>query len=249
MKFNILKWCDDKITQLKENDISFENGVAVMPKDFIYQDEVSMVSTYKYRNDIPDGLKKTSLLTYFMPDDNLFNRIKKIEEEIPIMKDYGGICGFDLSPSVGMLRPRQRFSILINSVFNAYCGIHGVKILPNSRVGDLGTMSMSKSFPERVNFITGKHGCNSYGFREYGLYQLCVQVHEKQPHILYVYGNVSLKEARHIFNYSKDTGFNIITFPDRRNRVRNKSKPHRIRVENGKLVKKIYEYGGRKDEC
>ncbi|MDD6733313.1 MAG: hypothetical protein PUE21_02065 [Lachnospiraceae bacterium] len=249
MKFNILKWCDDKITQLKENDISFENGVAVMPKDFIYQDEVSMVSTYKYRNDIPDGLKKTSLLTYFMPDDNLFNRIKKLEDEIYVLKEYGGICGFDLSPSVGMLRPRQRFSILINSVFNAYCGTCGIKILPNSRVGDLGTMSMTNSFPQGVNFITGKHGCNSYGFKGYGLYQLCVQIHEKQPHILYVYGSVSLKEARHIFRYSKDIGFNIITFPDRRNRVRNKSQPHRICIENNKLVKKIYEYGGRKDEC
>ena len=169
MKLNILKWCDDMITNLKENNIAFENGVAVMPKEFIYQDEVSMVSTYKYRNDIPDCLKKSSLLSYFMPDDNLFNRIKKIEVEIPIMKEYGGICGFDMSPSVGMLRPRQRFSILINSVFNAYCGLHGVKILPNSRVGDLGTMSMSKSFPEGVNFITGRHGCNLYGFKGYGL--------------------------------------------------------------------------------
>ena len=119
MKFNILEWCDDMITHLKESDIDFENGVAVLKKEFIYQDEVSMVSTYKYRNDIPNELKKTSLLTYFMPDDNLFNRIKKLEEEIPIMREYGGICGFDLSPSVGMLRPRQRFSILINSIFNA----------------------------------------------------------------------------------------------------------------------------------
>lgn len=244
MRFNILMWCDDMITQLKESDISFENGVAVMPKDFIYQDEVSMVSTYKYRNDIPDRLKKTSLLAYFMPDDNLFNRIKKVEAEIPILKEYGGICGFDLSPSVGMLRPRQRFSILINSVFNAYCGICGIKILPNSRVGDLGTMSMTKSFPSGVNFITGKHGCNSYGFREYGLYQLCLQINDKQPHILYVYGNVSLKEAKCIFRYSHDKEFSIITFPDRRNRVRNKSQPRRISIENGKLVKKIYKYGG-----
>ena len=248
MKFNILEWCDDMITHLKESDIDFENGVAVLKKEFIYQDEVSMVSTYKYRNDIPNELKKTSLLTYFMPDDNLFNRIKKLEEEIPIMREYGGICGFDLSPSVGMLRPRQRFSILINSIFNASCAIQGVKILPNSRVGDLGTMSMSKSFPDGVNFITGKHGCNSYGFKEYGLYQLCVQIHEKQPHILYVYGKVSLKEARHIFKYSRDSEFSIITFPDRRNRVRNKSKPYRISIEKGKLVKRIYEYGGTKHE-
>lgn len=247
--FNILIWSDEMISQLKEKGIRFENGVAVIPEKFIYQDKVSMISTYKYRNDIPDRLKSTSLLAYFMPDDNLFNRIRKLETEIPIMKEYGGICGFDLSPSVGMLRPRQRFSILINSIFNTYCGSCGVKILPNSRVGDLGTMSMTGSFPNGMDFITGKHGCNSYGFKEYGLYQLCLQIHEKQPHILYVYGNVSLKEARVLFRYSKNVNFNIITFPDRRNRVRNKAQPHRICIENGRIVKKIFEYGGSEDEC
>ncbi len=246
---NILIWCDEKITQLKKAGIVFESGVAVIPKEFIYQDEVSMVSTFKYRNDIPKEIRDSALLTYFMPDDNLFNRMKKIDEEIPIMKEFGGICGFDLSPSVGMLRPRQRLSLLINSVFNAYCGIHGVKVLPNSRVGDFGTMSMARSFPARVNFITGKHGCNSYGFRVYGLYQLGLQIHEKQPHTLYVYGNMSLKEAVKIFRYSKDKGFRIITFPDRRNRVRNKSRPYMISIVNGKLTKKKYIFGGDGDEC
>lgn len=243
---NILIWCDEKISQLKEAGVVFDSGVAIIPLEFIYQDEVSMVSTFKYRNDIPEGIRDNALLTYFMPDDNLFNRMRKIEEEIPIMKEFGGICGFDLSPSVGMLRPRQRLSILINSVFNAYCGIHGVKVLPNSRVGDFGTMSMAKSFPAGVNFITGKHGCNSYGFREYGLYQLCIQIHEKQPNTLYVYGNVSLKEAGKIFRYSKNKEFRIITFPDRRNRVRNRSRPYVIRIEDGKLTKKKYVFGGDK---
>ena len=56
MQINLLKWCDEKISYLKKYGIIFKNGVAVLPEESIYKDIPLMVSTYKYRNDIPEGM-------------------------------------------------------------------------------------------------------------------------------------------------------------------------------------------------
>lgn len=172
MKFNIFRWCDERLTQLKDSGIEIRDGVAFMPETMIYSGEVKCISTYKYRNDIPAEHRENSLLCNFMPDSDLFVRLAKLEEDYEEIKAYGGICGQDISPSIGMLRPRQQFSILINSIYNCCVGLRGTKILPNSRVGDLKTMSMIHSFPSGVSFIAGLHGCKNYGFKDYGLYQL-----------------------------------------------------------------------------
>lgn len=251
MSFNLLKWCDDKISYLKQNDIEFKDGVAILPKESAYTGKVSMVSTFKYRKDIPDKLKTTSVLAYFMPDNNLFVRLRRIDKDLAMIDDYGGICGFDMSPSVGMLRPRQQLSILINSIYNAYAAVKGYKVIPNTRLGDFTTMKMSASIPEGVPLIDGKHGCNSYGFKNYGLYQLGLIVKEKKPPVLYIYGGISLKDAKKLHEFSNNSKFTIITFPDRRNRVRNHTKAHKITFKDGNPVKQLYldNDGGDKCEC
>lgn len=238
MTFNLFLWCDEKISQLKEAGIRIENGVAVLPEYAVYKGHVSMISTFKYRKDIADELKSTSLLCNFMPDENLFIRLKKIDKDIKIMEGYGGICGQDLSPSIGMLKPRQRFSILINSVYNCYVAIYGIKVLPNSRIGDMGTLSMINSFPQNVSFISGMHGCKNHGFKEYGLYQLRMIVREKKPPILYIYGSLTCKEARRLFWCNE---FVIVAFPDRRNRVRNGNKSYAFYFDGNDIKKVPYE--------
>lgn len=237
MSFNIFKWCDEYLTHLKEAGIQIDNGVAVLPHDSIFTKQVKMVSTFKYRTDIPADIQKESVLCNYMPDSDLFVRLEKIEADAQLMKEYGGVCGQDLSPSVGMLRPRQRFSILINSIYNCELAMRGIKILPNSRVGDLGTTSMVNSFPNGVSFIAGMHGCKKYGFKKYGLYQLRLTIKEKQPPVLYVYGTLTVKEAQRLF-WCND--FKIITFPDRRNRVRNDSKSYVLYFDGSGIQKVPY---------
>lgn len=251
MSFNILLWCDVMISYLKENDIEFRNGVAVLPRTAIYEGPIKMISTYKYRRDIPHEIKKDSLLCYFMLEPDLIPRMKKIIKELSEIKEYGGICGFDLSPCLGMLMPRQRLSILANSLFNCFCGVNGIKILPNSRVGDFSTMSMTVGFPDDVGFVSGKLGCNNYGFKNYGLYQLGLTINSKNPPFVAIYGGLSLKDARKIFRYSKRSDLKIFVFRDRRDRVRNGAKDYYYAYENG-VIKKFpspnNEEGGERNE-
>ena len=120
---NILLWCDNIVTKLKKNHIDFRNGFAILPEEAIYREDIEMITPFVNRSDIPENLKSTSLICYFMHDERLFPRLWKIDQDIAVLKEFGGICGFDLSPSIGMLKPRQRFSLFINSLYNCYCFI------------------------------------------------------------------------------------------------------------------------------
>jgi len=236
-KFNLLKWCDEKITALKDNDIVFANGIPQLKEEHIYNDMPEFLSTYAYRNDIRDSEKKQSLLSFYMYEDRLWPRLIKIDDEIEVMKEYAGIVGFDLSLSILMVRPRQRLSILINAIYSCYCGIRGIKVLPNYRPGDFGTIEAAYYFPNNCNFIIGNHGCNRYGFREYGMYQMEIVLLKKSPKVLFVYGAMPQSYIREIINLKK---LQIVTIPDRRNRVRNNRKPYLYYLKGNKVVKTSY---------
>lgn len=102
IQINILKWSDTKITFLKENNIEFNKGIPQLPNEFIFKKKPVAMSTYAYRKDIGENEKKDSLINFYMYENRLWPRLNKIDEEIPILLEYGGIVGFDLSPSVKM---------------------------------------------------------------------------------------------------------------------------------------------------
>ena len=158
---NLIKWLDEKITFLKQNGIAFVNGMPVIPRTALYIGVPEMIETYAHRLCVPQEIQCKTLLSYFDSDDNIVNRLFKIDDEIEEIKQYGGICGFALSSCITMLRPRQKISLLVCAVFNCYVALHGVKVLPNCRVGDLATMSLLDTLPPYTNLISGELGCHS----------------------------------------------------------------------------------------
>ncbi len=238
LKFNILLWADDKISSLKEKGIEFINDIPQLPSDYLYTNVPSAVSTFAYRNDISADERKDALLTYYMYENRLWPRLYKIDDDIKILKEYGGTTGFDLSPSIGMLRPRQRFSILINAIHSCYLGINGIRILPNYRAGDFGTICAADYFPDNCSFIVGNLGCSNNGYKSYGEYQLDIVLIKKHPSILYIYGSISKGEATRLIIRNN---LSIISFPDRRNRVRNNSKSYYYYLKEGKVEKVLFD--------
>lgn len=228
----VLLWCDRMVTILKEQGITFYNGIPVIPKESIYDGVPFMIETYNHRNEIPDTLKSCSLISYFDNDSNLLNRIEKVEDEISILKQYGGICGFDLSPCITMLRPRQKLSMLVSSLFNCYAAINGIKVLINARMGDLATMSNMSPIPKNSNIITGELGCHGHGYKYYGFYQLKMTIETVDPKILFVYGQLSKKDIRYVCG---NTDREILMYPCRRRRMRDHKAPTAIRYIDGQI--------------
>ncbi len=237
LQFNLLTWCDEHISYLKDSGIPFKKGIPQLPEKYLYKENPSAVSTYTYRNDIPIESRQTALLTYYMYEDKLWPRLNKINADIEELKKYGGVSGFDLSPCVGMLRIRQRLSILVNAIHACYIGTKGIKVLPNYRAGDFGTICAADYFPDDCPFIIGNLGCSNNGFKRYGEYQLEIVLSKKNPPVLFVYGSISKATAIHLIQRH---GFEIIAFPDRRNRVRNNSKSYRYCMIGSKVTKVPY---------
>lgn len=242
-RFNIIKWCDDKITYLKNNNIIFIKGTPQLPLEFIYDGVPRYVSTFIYRNDIPVEQRGDALLGFYMYEKYLWSRLTNMDSDILIAKDYGGIIGFDLSPCIGMLRPRQRLSILVNAIFSCCYGLAGIKVLPNYRPGDISTVCAADFFPDNCSFMVGNLGCNRNGFKDYGLYLLKMALRKKNTNLIFVYGSISKNDA---YELNKQYGISIISFPDRRNRVRNNSKSYYYHMSPKGFVKTInpYQIGG-----
>ena len=184
----LIEWCDEKISVLKQNKIQFVNGIPVIPEEMLYSDIPDMIDTFVHRNEIPAEIAKKSLVSYFDDDTNLINRLLNVDNEISVLRQYSGICGFDLSPCVTMMRPRQKLSLLASAVYNCYVALYGIKVLPNCRVGDLATMSVINGIPPYTNIITGELGCHGNKLKMYGLYQLRLIIKQVCPTIQFVYG-------------------------------------------------------------
>ena len=214
--YKLIIWLDEKITFLKQNGIEFVNGIPVIPREMLYAGIPNMIETYSHRLAIPSNLKSSSLISFFENDDNLINRIFKIDDEIEELRKYGGICGFDLSPCVTMLRPRQRISILVSAVYNCYVAVHGIKVLPNCRVGDFATMNVIDTIPPYTNIITGELGCHRNALKMYGIHQLRLISKRIYPNILFVFGNLSKNDIYYVFGRCPQT---IILYPDHRHSV------------------------------
>lgn len=230
----LLNWCDRMITLLKKQGISFVDGMPVLPLSSIYSDIPMTIETYAHRNDIPDEIKSRSIIAYFDNDKNLLNRLFNIEREIVVLKQYGGICGFDLSPCITMLRPRQKLSILISALFNCYVAINGIKILINARTGDLATMSVIGSIPRGSNFISGELGCHKHMYKAYGKYQLKLTVEMVCPQILFVYGNLSKKDISYVCGNRKLV---VIIYPGRRKKMMDNKKTVVLICDSGEYRK------------
>ena len=235
------------ITLLKRRGISFINGMPILPSDSIYTDIPLMIETYAHRNDIPNNMKSHSLISYFYDDSNLINRLLNVEKELPVLKQYGGICGFDLSPCITMLRPRQKLSLLASALFNCYVAINGVKVLINGRTGDLATMSCMDNVTKGSNIISGEIGRHGHEYRYYGRYQLKLSVETVDPKILFICGHLSQKDIAYVCG-NRDRV--IIMYPGRRHRMRDNKKVVVIKYSNGEYYKcTLDEYLQKRGVC
>lgn len=131
--------------------------------------------------------KDTTVLSHFSNDELLYRRLRNLEKDISICKEYMGVIGFDLSPRLGWNLEQQKFNLLINQLVNAYRAINGIKILPNFRIGELSTISALDSYPSNCLFAVGTLGC-SKGYISINSAILRTKLLYKRPSGLLIYG-------------------------------------------------------------
>ena len=223
---NLLLWCDKMITYLKQNNIEFINGIPIIPKDMIYNDIPKHIETYQFRNEIPIEDRKQSLICFYLGDDRLFSRLETIEKDITEFKKYAGIVGFDLSPSINMLKPRQYHSILINSIYNCICALNGIKVAINARIGDIGTTSLIDLYPRGSTLVFSNLGCKGkFVYHSYLVFEIWVK--KIKSNKVLIYGNLNKKDIN--FLSQLNINLTIISFPNHNYKNKNKKSVFKFR--------------------
>lgn len=185
---NLFKIADSLHSYLEENGIGFtENGYPIIPEEMILKDFPDEMIPFEHHNSCTN--KQATVLSHFANDELLYRRLRNLEKDISICKEYMGVVGFDLSPRLGWNLEQQKFNLLINQLVNAYRAINGIKILPNFRIGELSTISALDSYPSNCLFAVGTLGC-SRGYTSINSTILRTKLLYKRPTGLLVYGKL-----------------------------------------------------------
>ena len=185
---NLFKIAENLQQALVDAGVRFTlDGYPIIPEEMILQDYPDEMVPFEHRNTCKDPQK--TVLTHFSNDELLYRRLRHIDEDIEICKSYMGVAGFDLSPRLGWNVEQQKFNLLINQMVNTYRAIHGVKILPNFRIGDITTISALDSFPSNGLYAVGALGC-SKGYASINSAYLTTKLLYKRPDGLLVYGKL-----------------------------------------------------------
>ena len=185
---NLFKMAENLHQSLADAGIRFTpDGYPIIPNEMILKDYPDEMVPFEHRNTCKNPRK--TVLTQFSNDDLLYRRLRHIDKDIEICKSYMGVAGFDLSPRLGWNVEQQKFNLLINQMVNAYRAIHGVKILPNFRMGDISTISALDSFPSHGIYAVGTLGC-SQGYTAINSVYLSTKLLYKMPDGLLIYGKL-----------------------------------------------------------
>jgi hypothetical protein len=186
MFMNLFKIADELYSHLTNAGIKFtEDGYPIIPDEMILKDFPDEIVPFEHRNVCVD--KQTTVLSHFSNDELLYRRLRNLEKDISICREYMGVVGFDLSPRLGWNLEQQKFNLLINQLVNTYRAVNGIKILPNFRIGELSTISALNSYPSNCLFAVGTLGC-SKGYKSINSTILRTKLLYKRPSGLLVYG-------------------------------------------------------------
>lgn len=187
--YNLLKLSDKLYTYLLNNGISFNQyGYPIVPRDMFLNEYPDEMIPFFCRNQATHPKSKTVLCS-FSNDDRIYTRLSRLDEDIKIYKEYMGISGFDLSPRINWDIRLQKFNILLSQMATIYVGLHGIKFLPNFRVGSWETINALSSYPHHSVFAVGTLGC-AKSLTKYNIAYMKAKIYFALPKSLLIYGSL-----------------------------------------------------------
>lgn len=127
-----------------------EHFLTIWPKNMI---------TYQNRNNSRISDKKNTVLCFYTSDNQIYRRFRKIEEDIPIYREFAGIVFPDITVTRDMDVELQNAIILANHMFAAVLAVEGIKLVFNTRCGVKDTQKSFRNIPRNVMCSSGFLGC------------------------------------------------------------------------------------------
>lgn len=188
---------------LLSSGITFtKDGYPVFPKRIMLDcatDDIEDMIDWKNRHKAEHP--ERTIVVMFMDDDSLYRRLFRLEQDLPEYRRFLGVAGFDLSPRIGMDPELQRFNIILSMMATIWLGLHGVRIIPNWRIGDQSTLPALQAYPRNSMFAAGTLGCShgNHQVKRYGEILLQTKILFSNPRHLLIYGPL-LKQYQDILD-------------------------------------------------
>ena len=176
------------INYLNENGVECdEKGWPIFKKEWFLTEIPDKVVPYNHRNDIRIVDKTKTIICHYCADKYIYPRISKVLKDIPEYKKFMGVIQSDVTITSNMDIELQETIMLLNSLYIAVLGVNGVKIVANTRCGNIITQNNLKCFPKGIIWASGFLGCaKSRNATE--AYEYIQKIINIQPSCLLIYG-------------------------------------------------------------
>lgn len=165
------------------------------------------VVPYYQRHDKRLGNHKEITLCLYCGDEEIYPRLDKVMQDLPIYREYMGCVGCDLTVTKDMDEERQDAIMLLNHLHMAILAKNNIKIVANTRTGGKKTLRALKSFPKSVMCASGFLGCDDEA--DYDM-EYIAKVLSLRPSKLIIYGKCNLMQREKLDR----VGINYRVYPD-----------------------------------
>lgn len=156
-------------------------------------------------------MKEPSLtgMSFYCGDQYFQPVISNPNRYLDKLSNYQVVIGMDASPYDNMPPIVQCSQIYVNLAITYYYGRHGIKIIPNVRIGNAMTYSSLKAYPNGTLISIGTNGfVKEQNNRKIFKKQLKLIIDTLNPSGILVYGSI----PDDIFSYAKERKIPLYVF-------------------------------------
>ncbi len=165
-------------------------GFPIIEDEMVTTNPPKEVIQWDRRCDVIDASKTT--ICFYCNDSGFVPVLNNPEHYLAKLQKYESVIGPDASPYENMPLVVQNSQIYVNLAITYYLGKHGIKIIPNVRLGNDLTLPSLKAYPRHTLIAIGTHGfTHNVENRHKFMKQVEVVVKTLQPTGIIVYGPAS----------------------------------------------------------
>lgn len=163
------------------------DGYPIIEKWMVATEPPKEVFQWDCRRKVEDP--KTTAMSFYCRDEKFTPILNNPKRYVETLSKYACVIGVDSSPYDNMPLVVQKSQIYTNLAMTYFFGKHGIKIIPNVRLGNDDTIGMLDAIPKQCLIAVGTNGFtkkieNRKIFRD----QISIIVDVLQPTGIIVYG-------------------------------------------------------------
>lgn len=166
---------------------TFPDGYPIIERWMVPDNAPDALFQWDCKSEVSDPSR--SGMSFYCRDDKFTPILNNPRRYIEPLKAYQCVVGMDASPFDNMPLVVQKSQIYTNLAITYFYGMHGIKVIPNVRLGDNRTIGMLDAIPHGCLVAVGTNGfMKELSNRQIFTDQVSIMVDVLRPKGILVYG-------------------------------------------------------------